>query len=595
MSEESNGISPEIQELRQLLLSDPAQAERRARDFLRESPEETDVLLFLAKSLRLQRKFTSARAVLEPLSLTHPQLASVQFEFGRVLVALGENRRATDTLMRAVELDPGSTEAWQALGDQLMRMRSKKGAQEAYAKGFEAAVQDPKLREAASALREKKFAIAERLAREVLDTEPENQTALKLLADVASAAHKYRIAETFYRRCIEVAPDFLEARYNYATLLLLQNKISAAIAQLEELITREPEQPYYRNLKAVAYTRTSDFESAASEYAVLLEKSPNQPAAWIAYGNALNIIGNPEGAIAAYRKASRLMPGVGEAYWGLANLKTFHFTDAELETMREQLTRPDVKGENRAFFHFAVGKALEDRQQYAESFDQYRRANQLVRSKVPYNADDTTDRVRRTKAFFTKELFAERAGQGCLDPDPIFIVGLPRSGSTLVEQILATHSAIEGTTELRAIIYLAGRLGGKKKFNDVPHLYPEVLRDLPPADLKGLGEEYLWRASTHRKLGRQHFTDKMPNNFAHIGLIQLILPNAKIIDVRRHPMGCCFSSYKQHFGRDQDFTYSMRDLGRYYFDYVELMAHFDQVLPGKVHRVFYEDMIADPE
>src|SRR5262249_301442 len=254
--------------------------------------------------------------------------------------------------------------------------------------------------------------------------------------------------------------------------------------------------------------------------------------------------GRSEQCIAAYRKAAALLPGLGDACWSLANLKTYRFTDVEIETMREQLARSDLKGENRAYFHFALGKALEDGKQFEESFRNFQHGNDILQEINSYDADLTTDLVRRSKALYTREFFSQREGSGSESADPIFIVGLPRSGSTLVEQMLASHSAIEGTTELRAIPYLAGRLGGKLKPSDIAVNYPEAVTDLDAANLKGLGEEYLWRARLHRRLGRPKFIDKMPNNFAHIGLIHLILPNAKIIDVRRHPLASCLSNFK---------------------------------------------------
>jgi tetratricopeptide (TPR) repeat protein len=339
----------------------------------------------------------------------------------------------------------------------------------------------------------------------------------------------------------------------------------------------------------------SDFENAAVEYAAMLKAFPNQPGAWLAYGHALKVLGRRDEAIAAYRKAMSLLPGLGDAYWSLANLKTYRFSEAETQAMREQLARTDLKGENRALFNFALGKALEDEGRHEQSFFAYRSGNEIVRAMSAYDADETTELVRRLKAFFTRALLESRQGMGSDSRDPIFIVGLPRSGSTLVEQILASHSDIEGTTELRAMPYLAGRLGGKLKPTDAAPNYPDALAGVDAANLKGLGEEYLWRARLHRRLGKPLFIDKMPNNFLHIGMIQMILPNARIVDVRRHPMACCLSNFKQHFGSGQEFSYSLADIGRYYFDYVELMAHWDEVLPGKVHRVIYEDMVADPE
>jgi len=451
------------------------------------------------------------------------------------------------------------------------------------------------LRDAVTFLQQDKPEEAERLLREILVADPKNVTALKLMAELCIRAERFRAAETLLAHCLELAPDFLGARYRYATVLLLQNKLKMTMAQLNELSKQDPDETYYCNLKAVTLTRMSDFEGAAAEYAAVLKNDPNQPGVWISYGNALNVMGRREEAIAAYRKPIELVPGHGEAYWSLANLKTFRFTDSDMEAMFANLMRPDLKGENRSYFHFALGKALEDEGRFEEAFDNYRAANNQLRATVSYSADENSEQIRRSKAFFTREFFEKRAGLGSPARDPIFVVGLPRSGSTLIEQILASHSAIEGTTELRAIDYMAGRLGGKLRRSDVVKNYPEVLATLDADTVKALGEEYVNRGKSYRRTARPYFIDKMPNNFLHLGFIHLIVPNAKIIDVRRHPLGCCLSNYKQHFGPGQYFSYSLTDLGRYYFDYVELMAHYDMVLPGRVHRVIYEELIEHPE
>ncbi len=591
----SDEISVALTEIRELLPANPSGAESRAREILRENPEEPDALLLLATALRLKGATTSARAILEALVQTQSHVPAVHYELGLVLSTIGDNRGATASLKYAVDLDPAFAKAWHALGDQMTRMRSKKGADAAYAESFYAAVGDPVLREAMNAYRENRLDDARNVLLEHIKRKPDDVNALKLLGEVAFRSNNILRAENLFRRCVEIAPDFVAARFRYATLLMTQDQPQEAIDQVDEILKLEPNDPYYRNLKAAALIRMSDFERAADEYEMLLQAFPNQPGAWLAYGHALKALGRTDRCIGAYRKAAALLPGLGDAYWSLANLKTYRFSSAELEAMRQQLSRADMKGENRAYFNFALGKALEDEKQFGQSFRNFQDGNSILREVSTYDADQTTDLVRRSKALFTRDFFAARADLGSKTADPIFIVGLPRSGSTLVEQMLASHSAIEGTTELRAIPYLAGRLGGKLKPTDLAVKYPEALADLDGPNLKGLGEEYLWRARVHRRLGRPLFIDKMPNNFAHVGLIHLILPNAKIIDVRRHPLASCLSNFKQHFGTGQEFAYSLTDLGRYYFDYIELMAHYDDVLPGRVHRIFYENLVADPD
>jgi len=305
-------------------------------------------------------------------------------------------------------------------------------------------------------------------------------------------------------------------------------------------------------------------------------------------------VGRQADSVAAYRKALEPAPTLGEAWWSLANLKTVKFTNADLAAMAAALETPDLSDDDRLHLRYALGKAHEDAGLWDAAFEHYAAGAAIRRKQLDYDPDENASDTARTKAVFTPAFVAARAGQGCLAPDPIFIVGLPRSGSTLVEQILASHSMVEGTMELPDLIVMARRLGGKTATR-AESSYPESLADLSPDDLKALGEEFLDRTRIQRKTDKPFFIDKMPNNFAHTGLIHLILPNARIIDARRHPLGCCFSGFKQHFARGQAFSYSLADIGRYYADYVELMAHFDAVLPGRVHRVIYERMIADPE
>ena len=309
-------------------------------------------------------------------------------------------------------------------------------------------------------------------------------------------------------------------------------------------------------------------------------------------GHACKTAGRAEESIAAYNKAIEIAPHFGEAYWSLANMKTYRFDDASIAAMQAQLARGDIAPEDRFHLHYTLGKAFEDRGEYARSFDHYAAGAALRREGLAYVADETTVLTDKTIAYFTPALLQARVGQGCAAPDPIFVVGLPRAGSTLIEQILSSHSQVEGTMELPDIIAMAKRIGGGKVRGSV---YPEALSELSADQLHMLGEEYLARTRVQRKTGRPFFIDKMPNNFQHLGLIHLILPNAKIIDARRHPLGNCFAAFKQHFARGQAFSYDFEDLGRYYADYVRLMDHFDRALPERVHRVFYEQMVADPE
>ncbi|HEX7946047.1 MAG TPA: sulfotransferase [Phenylobacterium sp.] len=484
--------------------------------------------------------------------------------------------------------------ALRILGAALRRLGETEAAEAAYLRSVRASVGDPDLIAAATALCEDRLSIAEQTLRAVLKARPTDVAAIRMLAETGMRLGRYDDAEKLLARCVELAPGFTAARHNYATVLYRGNKPEAAIAECDRLLSEDPKNPGYRNLKAAALGRIGEYEQAIALYGSVLQDQPGQPKVWMSYGHALKTVGRQADAIEAYRRTLALAPQFGEAWWSLANLKTVSFSAADVAVMERQLTRPDLTDEDRFHLEFALGKAREDAGDYEASFASYARGNALRRQTVDYEADETADQVRRARALFTPDFLAAHAGKGCPAPDPIFIVGLPRSGSTLIEQILASHSQVEGTQELPDIITLARRIGGRARRASEGR-YPEALAELTCADLRSLGEEYMARAAPHRKLGRRFFIDKMPNNWAHLGLIQLILPNAKIIDARRHPLGCGFSGFKQHFARGQGFTYDLTDIGRYYADYVALMAHFDAVLPGRVHRVIYEAMVADPE
>jgi hypothetical protein len=344
----------------------------------------------------------------------------------------------------------------------------------------------------------------------------------------------------------------------------------------------------------VVLANIGDYQESLEIYADVLAKHPDQSKIWMSYGHALATAGRQKDSVAAYRRCIALAPTMGEAYYSLANLKTFRFDEAEVQAMRAHLADTGINNEDRAQFHFATAKALEDSGAYAESFQHYAAGNELKLARVGYDPAATTSSVRRAKRLFNKEFFSSRDGFGSPDRAPIFIVGLPRAGSTLVEQILASHSSVEGTMELQDIMAMAANLGGPRERGQ-ESAYPGVLAGLNATECRALGDSYIEQTRIQRKTGKPFFIDKMPNNFLHIGLIRLVLPNAKIIDARRHPMACCFSGFKQNFAQGQRYTYSLEHIGRYYRDYVELMAHFDEILPGKIHRVIYENMIEDTE
>lgn len=505
----------------------------------------------------------------------------------------GSPAAAAEQAREILRVVPDQLDALSLLATALRLADDDAGADGAVARHIRASVRDPRLREAATALCDNRLALAEALLRAHLKGKPTDVAAIRMLAEVGARLGRYGDAEALLARCLELAPGFAAARHNYAVVLHRQSKSAAALAEVDRLLGEEPTNPNYRNLHAAVLARLGDYERAIAVYADVLAAYPQQPKGWMSYGHALKTVGRQADSIAAYRRSIELLPSFGEAYWSLANLKTFRFTDGDIAAMRAQLAR-DLGDEDRFHFSFALGKALEDAGDPGGAFEAYAQGNAIRRAGIDYDADENAAHVRRSKALFTGAFFAARAGGGDPASDPIFIIGLPRSGSTLVEQILASHSQVEGTQELPDIGAIANRLGGRRA-RDQASRYPDVLAELSAGELRALGAEYLEHTRIQRKTGRPFFIDKMPNNFAHVGLIRLILPHSKIIDARRHPLGCCFSGFKQHFARGQAFTYDLAELGRYYADYVELMAHFDVVLPGSVHRVFYEDMVADTE
>lgn len=547
----------------------------------------------LANAMRLlgPRPDLAAEQAREIIALS-PRHARAHLALGLAHAAMGQHDDSVRALRRAAALDANLSAAWRTLGDQLTILDDSAGADAAYAQAIRASVSDPRLMEAARALCENKLAIAEHLLRAHLKAFPTDVAAIRMLAEVGARLGRLEDSEKLLARTLELAPSFLAARHNYALVLHRQTKTPEAMKQIDLLLAAEPNNPSYRFLQASALTRVGEYEQAIAIYEDILERHGANARGWMSLGHARKTAGQTQPSIEAYQKAIDLTPHFGEAYWSLANMKTYRFDEAVVARMEDQLKRQDISQEDRYHLHYALGKAYEDSADYAESFRHYDLGAQLRREGVHYSADETTAFTDRQIAFFTPEVLRGRADMGDPSLDPIFIVGLPRAGSTLIEKILASHSAVEGTMELPDIIALAKQIGGGNLHSAT---YPQALASYSAGELRALGRDYLDRTRVQRKSGRPLFIDKMPNNFQHVGLIHLILPNAKIIDARRHPIGNCFSAFKQHFARGQTFSYDLTDLGRYYSDYVRLMAHFDTVLPGRVHRVQYEDMIADPE
>jgi tetratricopeptide (TPR) repeat protein len=508
---------------------------------------------------------------------------------------LREDARSAAAQAREIlAVAPGDADAYRLLGAALRRSGEDEEAEQAELDAISVSIADPDLVRAAEALLDNDLPLAETILRARLHDKPLDVAAIRMMAELAARIGRFADAENLLRRALELAPAFAAARANLATILYKQNRPAEAVAELDRLDTGSEAAEAHRNLKAAALGRIGGYDEAIAIYEDVLARMPSQPKVWMSYGHVLKTVGRQADSVAAYRRAIGIAPGLGEVWWSLANLKTVAFADADLAAMQAALDDQDLDPEDRFHLHFALGKAFEERGDAARAFDHYAEGNRLRRERIDYDPDEISSHVARSIALFTPDFFAARAGLGCDAPDPVFILGMPRAGSTLIEQILASHPQVEGTMELPDVPALAKRLAARRRKTD-PGAYPEALAELDADALHALGREFLEGTRIQRKTARPYFIDKMPNNWAHVGLIRLILPHAKIVDARRHPLACCFSNFKQHFARGQGFTYDQAELGRYYRDYVTLMAHLDAVQPGRVHRVIYEAMIADPE
>lgn len=486
-----------------------------------------------------------------------------------------------------IERSPVEGRALRLLAASLRRMGRDAEARQAELDAIAASSHNPVLVDAALAIQENRLNDAEHRLRPHLAENPGDAAAVRMLAEIAARVGALDDSERLLRHALELAPGFASARLKLSRLLYQQNRLAEAIVELDRLLEDNPAHDAAANSKAAALGRVGDYQEALRLYEQLLERSPDSAGIWMTYGHVLKTVGRLEDSISAYRRALDLDPRRGEVWWSLANLKIVKLGSADIEAMTGALEDPGLDDDARLHLHFALGKAFEDDGDFSRSFGHYSEGNRIRRALLPYDRGNLSRHVQRTEAVLTPEFLAVRAGTGSPEPDPIFIVGLPRAGSTLIEQILASHSQVEGTSELPIVPILMQRLSGDELSADPAALDPAALREL--------GEEYLQAARLHRKTDRPFFIDKLPNNWAHIGLIHLMLPNAKIIDARRHPLGCCFSNFKQHFAYGQSFTYSLADLGGYYSDYARLLAHFDSVMPGRIHRVFHEAMVEDSE
>ena len=447
----------------------------------------------------------------------------------------------------------------------------------------------PCLREAATLLGAGHLRRARTVLEDFVAKHPVVVGALRLLAEIAAREGRNKDAEDLLAKCVKLAPGSRDLEFSYVSTLIEANKPDAALQEIEKVLTDDPRNSTFRGLKAISLEAIEEYESAAALWQGLVQDYATD-VGWLRFGHAVRYLGRWQQSITAYRNAIELNPSFGRAHWSLASIKTFRFSDIEIEQMESHIRRADLPAEDRPLLHLALGKAYADMGLYDRSFSNYARGNALQRLGIKYDPDIATAYVAQCKKFFTVDFFDARAGCGAGDNAPIFIIGMPRSGSTLVEQILASHTQIEGTKELLELPELV-----RTDILCPGADYPEVLQTFDAATFDRLGERYLKATRIHRRLGRPFFTDKMGENAMHVGLLQLILPNAKIVDVRRHPLACCLSNFTEYFAKGHEHRFRLTDGARLYRDYVELMEHFDRVLPGTIHRVIYERLVADPE
>ncbi|MEM5518183.1 sulfotransferase [Henriciella sp. AS95] len=566
----------------------------RAKHLLDLAPEHRELLYMAAASARYLKQTDAARDYLSRLKRVAPDFGRAFQEEGHLLRNTGDQAGALAAYRLATQYNPALVASWQRQAELYTALGQDRAAADARAQAARLEALPRELLAVTNYVHEGEVLHAEKIARAFMQKHPKHVEGMRLLADIGSRLGVHEDADFLLETAIELEPDNLQLRIDYIQVLRKRQKYEAALEQANVLMKRDPDSPVFQSLFAIESMQAGDYGAAIDTFDKVLEKLPDDASTLTSRGHALKTFGETDEAIASYRAAIAADPLQGDAWYALANLKTFRFEDDEIAEMERVAGDPNLSYMGRVHVAFALGKALEDRADYDAAFERYSEGNGLKKRQTRYTTEQMQEEFAAQEKHCTQDLFTRRAGAGHDDPAPIFIVGLPRAGSTLIEQILASHSQVDGTLELPNILSLAHRLRGRKQVSDRER-YPRILHDLPDEELAALGRDYIENTAIHRQ-GAPFFTDKMPNNFRHIGLIQLILPNAKIIDARREPMACCFSGFKQLFAEGQEFSYSLEDIGHYYRGYVDLMGHWDRVLPeGRILRVQHEDVVGDLE
>ena len=587
-------VEREVHRIRELLKQRRFEESLQAAEGLAgETPENRDVLYLMAMSQRFLNKIPEALSTLERLERHHPAFSRLYQERGHCWVASKNAPQAIDAFLRAVNINTALPASWSML-EGLYRMSGQmENAGTAAAHVATLKRLPPEVVNATGLFADGDLSLAENIVRAYLLKHGNHIEAMRLLARIGIERGVLDDAELLLEAVLELEPDYRAARHDYARALLERHKYARARQELEKLLKLEPRNRQLKALYASTIVGLGEHDKAIELYRELLIDAPQASDLHLSIAHSLKTLGHQEASIEAYHAAAAARPNFGDAYWSLANLKTYRFTSDEIARMQAGESAPDVALVDRYHLCFALGKAFEDRDDYEQSYRYYEMGNSLKRSESRYRPEILETNTARQREVCNREFFVRRSMFGAKNPDPIFILGLPRAGSTLLEQILASHSQVEGTQELADIPRMANELQGREPDMTNPR-YPGILAEMSAGDFLRMGEKYLNDTRVYRT-GKPFFIDKMPNNFRHIGLIHLMLPNAKIIDARREPMACCFSNLKQLFANGQEFTYSIDDIARYYRTYLDLMEHWDEVLPGRVLRVWHEDVVDDLE
>ena len=560
---------------------------------LETDPKNAEALYMSAVCRRYKADFEPALELLIKLKALAPEHGRAHQEEGHTYRDMRRPDDALRAYLRASRLNPALEASWRGQ----FKILQDKGLQQQANQAREQLDYLQKLPRPLvgimDLIAQGRLLKAEEICREYLKKIPHDVEAMRLLADIGMRLGVLDDAEFLLESAVTIEPHNVLARIDYIKALRKRQKFVAALQQAEHLLSTSPNNPTYQSLFAVECMQTGDYDSAITKFNQILEQLPGDPVTLTSKGHAHKTCGRYDDAVSAYHAALTGHPEYGEAYYSLANLKVYSFDDDRVSEMRALECGGNLSHIDHVYLCFALGKAYEDRVEFDTSFKFYERGNGLKKLQNRYDAAEMSADLKAQRDAGTAELFTRQSTAGHDAPDPIFVLGLPRAGSTLLEQILSSHSQVDGTLELPNILSLSQRLRRAGRRGDNAK-YPEILHELSKQELEDFGKQYIDDTRIHRK-GAPFFIDKMPNNFRHIGLIQLILPNAKLIDARRHPMACCFSGFKQLFAEGQQFTYDLQDLGQYYGDYVETMDHWDTVLPGKVLRVQYEDVVADLE